>query len=713
MQITSKQNKILIVDDTATNLDVLYSRLSRSGFKVLIAQDGESAIRQAIHAQPDLILLDVMMPGLSGFETCDILKKNESTKEIPIIFMTALSDVDSKVSGFEKGAVDFVTKPVEYEEVLARVNTHLIICNLQKELRDKNEKLEQEITEREQAEAALRESEQRYALSALGSNDGLWDWDLSSWQIFFSARWKAMLGYEEHEINHHLNEWFSRVHPDDFEHLKAEIEKHVEGKTPHLEAEYRVLHQKGNYLWMLCRGLAVRHEDGQAYRMAGSQTDITIRKAAEARLWYDAKHDALTGLPNRAMIIEQLEQAIQRSKQTHSYLFAILFLDLDRFKLINDSWGHLVGDQLLIAVAERLQKCIRPMDMVARLGGDEFTILLDGIRDIQDPIHVSNRILESLVQPIILNKQKVFTTASIGIAFNNGQYDKAEDLLRDADIAMYKAKENGRGQYKLFNEGQHGGVAAQLRMESELRQAVKENGFAVHYQPIVSLPNRKTTSFEALIYWQHSEHGLIPPSEFMSLAEEMGLIMPVGQWVLLTACTQLRALHVAGFPSLKMAVNVSATEVQQENLSFLVAEVLRKTEIPAASLQLEISERTALETVNLSMDALDRLGDMGVQIAIDDFGTGYSSLTHLKNLPAHILKIDQSFISNIGKNKKDEAIIVSIIELSHRLGLTVVAEGIEREEQLSFLQSYQCDEVQGFLTGKAMAAETLADFLRM
>lgn len=707
------QSKILVVDDISVNLDVLFNRLSKTGFRVLVAQDGENAIRQAIYAQPDIILLDVMMPGLNGFETCTILKQNEATKDIPIIFMTALSDTDSKVTGFQVGGVDFVTKPVEYPEILARVTTHLTLRRLQQELQSKNLLLEQEIIEHRQTELALRKSEERYALAAQGANDGLWDWDLTGWKVYFSPRWKAMLGYEIHELNNHVYEWLSRVHPEDFIQLQVEIQNHFDNITPHLEIEYRIWHRDGFYLWVLCRGLAVRNERGQAYRMAGSQSDITTRKAAETQLWHDAKHDALTGLPNRAMLMERLEQAIRRTKQTSAYLFAMLFLDLDRFKLINDSMGHLVGDQLLITVAKRLQKCIRPGDLVARLGGDEFTILLDGIQGIQDAIRVSNRILEALAHPILLHGQEIFTTASIGIAHSNGQYNQAQAILRDADIAMYKAKENGRGQYRLFDAEQHGGVTARLQMESKLWQAVRNKGFAVHYQPIVSLANGQTNSFETLIYWQHPEHGLVPPAEFVPLAEEMGLMMPVGQWVLHSACEQLRILRDAGFTDLKIAVNISTAELQQTDLPQLIGGVLKNAELPATALQLEISETTAIEVIEASIKTLQQLSDMGIQIALDDFGTGYSSLTHLKQLPANILKIDKSFVANIGKNPKDEAIIASIIDLAHRLGLVVVAEGIEQEAQLAFLRAHQCDNVQGFLTGKAMPAEEMVDFLRL
>ncbi|HEY4491262.1 MAG TPA: PAS domain S-box protein, partial [Acidobacteriota bacterium] len=367
-----------------------------------------------------------------------------------------------------------------------------------------------DVTERKLAEKALRESEERYALAVTGANDGLWDWDLKTNKIYFSERWKSMLGYSPELISNSPDEWFKRVHPDDFERLKAEITSHLKGNIAQLQNEHRMLHQDGSYRWMLSRGVAVRDIKG-AYRMAGSQTDVTERKLAVEQLLHDAFHDALTNLSNRALFMDRLSgaaaRATSRARRGGRYLFAVLFLDLDRFKVINDSLGHLIGDQLLISIARRLEKCLRPGDTIARLGGDEFAILIEDILDVEDAITVAKRIQSDLKMPLDVGEQEVFTSASIGIALSSVKYEKAEDLLRDADTAMYRAKALGKARYEVFSESMHGRAVALLQLETDLRRAIERNEFVIHYQPIVSLQNRKVIGFEALVRWKHPDRG--------------------------------------------------------------------------------------------------------------------------------------------------------------------------------------------------------------
>jgi len=715
-------DKILVVDDIPTNLTILFNRLSQYGYKVLVAQDGESAIRQATYAVPDIILLDVMMPGIDGFETCRQLKQIEATQNIPVIFMTALSDMESKLKGFEAGGVDYVTKPIDYQEILARLQTHLTICNLQKDLQTQNRSLENEIFKRKQIEMALRQSEERYALAARGANDGLWDWNLENNHIYYSPRWKDMLGYDDQAINQTILEWFSRVHPEDFYMLQQQIINHLNSTVSTFECEYRILHNNGDYCWMLCRGLAVRHNNKTAYRFAGSQTDITSRKKAEARLIHDANHDALTGLPNRIVLMKTLTKAITQTQKNPNHLFAMLFLDLDNFKLVNDTFGHSVGDQLLITIAQRLKNCVRPNDLVARLGGDEFTVLINPIYTVTDAEQVANRIQSSIAQPIVLGGQQVFTSVSIGIIINTDNDMQAEDLLRDADKAMYEAKASGRGKHKLFDITQRDKTAGRLQLESELRQATQNQDFLLYYQPIFTLSADNKTmlsqsnlttlfqpedmiSVEVTIAWNHPIHGLMRAHQFLPLAQEIGIIQKIDHWILEQACQQLAVWRANYFPNLELLLNVSISYIRQPDIEERIISVLNENNLPASAICLEIGDVFLSKSSDNILTSLQRLQNIGVYISLDGFGDQHTALMHLKKLPLNRLKITPSFITNITEDDQDKTIVASIINLACHLNLQVIVPNITTVEQLKTLTDQNCSYVQGSLFGKPSLAD--------
>jgi diguanylate cyclase (GGDEF)-like protein/PAS domain S-box-containing protein len=561
-----------------------------------------------------------------------------------------------------------------------------------------------DITARKQAEDALRESEERYALAARGANDGLWDWDLRSNKIHFSVRWKSMLGYEESEIGDKPEEWLSRVHPDDHDEVETRIAAHLNGRNPHFECEYRVRHKDGVYRWVISRGLAVRNEEGQAYRMAGSQTDITARKKAEEQLVYDAFHDTLTGLPNRALFLDRLQHVITATQRRAGALYAVLFLDMDRFKIINDSLGHAIGDQLLIAVGRKLSDCIRPGDTVARLGGDEFAVLLEEINEPAHATDVAERIQKKLTDPIKIKSRELFTSVSIGIALGAERYERPEQVLRDADIAMYEAKARGNSFYEVFDSKMHANVLDRLQLEADLRGALDHREFVLYYQPIIDLEAQRLTGFEALVRWNHPKRGLIYPMEFIPLAEENGLIVPIGEWILHEACSGLKLLQerYPAQPQLTMSINISSKQFVQKDLVSKLAGFLKETGVDPKCLALEITESMIMENVDAAVETMTQMRDMGIRIHIDDFGTGYSSLSYLHRFPVNALKIDRSFIKKLAADGSNKEIILSIISLAKSMNFDVIAEGVEMEHQLSKIKEMHCGFGQGFLFAHPM-----------
>lgn len=597
------------------------------------------------------------------------------------------------------------------------------------ELTATNWQLQNEVAERQQAETALRVSEERYALAVAGAKDGLWDWNLKTSEVYFSSRWQSML--DQDQVGNSPDDWFNPIHPEDIERVKVAIATHLEGLTPHFESEYRMLHRDGTYRWMLSRGLAVRDIKGKAWRMAGCQTDITKRKLTEEQLIHDAFHDALTGLPNRSLFMDRLAHTVERTKRRESDLFAVLFVDLDRFKLVNDSLGHTSGDQLLIAFVQRLERCLRAGDTVARLGGDEFAILLEDIKiDPQggypDATDVAERIQAELALPFSLSGHEVFTTASIGIVLSTSEYDQLEDLLRDADTAMYRAKAQGRACYQVFDRSMHVRAVTLLQLENDLRRAVvlteapraaefpsgspvglleKGQELQVHYQPIVSLADGKIKGFEALMRWHHPVQGLIPPVEFIPIAEETGLIVPLGYWILRQACYQMQTWQERFGHSLEksvpltISVNLSTKQFSQPDLNQRIEQILQETHLDAASLKLEITESVLMENAEAATAMLLKLKVLGVQLYVDDFGTGYSSLSYLQRFPVDALKIDRSFVSKMGADDESDpegtSIIQAIVALATKLGIEVVAEGVETAEQLAQLRALECADGQG------------------
>jgi len=528
----------------------------------------------------------------------------------------------------------------------------------------------------------------------------------------FCTRWKAMLGYDEHDLNSRPDEWFNRVHPEDIERVQSEIMSHLLGMTPQFQSEHRVRRQDGTYRWMLSRGMAVLDSNRFLYRMTGSLTDVTEQKQAEKQLVHNAFHDALTGLANRVLFMDRLKHSLAEAKKGDGYSFGVLFLDLDRFKVVNDSLGHQIGDQLLVATARRLEACLRPGDIVARLGGDEFAIIVDHVRHVNDAIQAAERIREHLSAPFNLSGHEVFISASIGIALNQMGSEEPDEIIRNADTAMYRAKDQGRGCYELFDKGMHTRNAALTQLETGLRRALARDEFSVHYQPIISLETWRISGFEALIRWDDPEHGYISPLKFIPVAEETGLIIPIGQWVLREACQQLKAWQ-GQFPSdppLTISVNLSGRQFSQPDLIDRISEILEETGLKASSLKIEITESAIIENIDAAALMLKKIKALGVRLSLDDFGTGYSSLSYLHRFPIDTLKIDRSFVSRINLPKNAE-IVKTILTLASNLGMDVVAEGVETRDQIIQLTGLNCEYVQGYLLSKPIDGRAMRELI--
>lgn len=565
----------------------------------------------------------------------------------------------------------------------------------------------QDIEDRRQMELALRESERRYALAAAGANDGLWDWDIEQCTLYVSPRWKRMLGYEEHDhVEISAETWKTWVHPEDLPRLKHALSSHLSQKVPHYECEYRIRRKQGDYAWVLVRGLAIRNEAGKPLRMAGSQTDITARKQMESQLEYEALHDSLTGLPNRAHFIQALERKIRQSHREGQAHYAVLFLDLDRFKVINDGLGHNTGDMLLQGIAQRLRSCVRSSDLVARLGGDEFTILMSPVDAKHGPLQLSTRLKEVLQPPFRLDGHEVFASASIGVTLGTLDYTSPVELLRDADTAMYRAKAQGKAQAALFDQSMHARARQLMLLETELQLAVHQEEFEVFYQPIVRLDSGQLQGWEALVRWFHPKRGLIPPSEFIQAAEETGLIEQIGHLVLRAACRQFSrwCRHYPQARQLFISVNISPRQLGGERFLEQVLEVLATYEVPPQCLHLEITESCMVNSAPSTMALLENLVRHGIHLSLDDFGTGYSSLSYLDRLPFQSLKLDRSFIMSLAKESRRCALIGGILALAQTLSLQVIAEGLESEEQIQLLHALGCQSAQGYYFGRPQPA---------
>jgi diguanylate cyclase (GGDEF)-like protein/PAS domain S-box-containing protein len=677
--------RILLVEDDEDDF-VLTRDLLGESRRTRFELDWISSFDDALDALQrnghDLALIDYRLGEHDGLELLHYARDLGVTA--PLILLTGQGDGDIDLAAMRAGAADYLVK--------GQIDAPLLERSIRYAL------------EQSRTLQALRESEERYALSARGANDGLWVWDLRDNDVYYSPRWKSMLGYSEAEIGGSPEEWLTRVHPDDIVLLRTAIDRHLNGETPHLESEYRMRCRDGAYRWMLIRGLAVRDNGGTPIRFAGSQTDITERKLAVERLMHDAFHDALTNLPNRALFMDRLERAMELQRRHPDAMFAVLFLDLDRFKVVNDSLGHVLGDELLVEVASRLTRMLRSSDTVARLGGDEFAMLIDGIEHEADAVRAAQRIQEALLVPFRIGPHEIFTTVSIGIALSTTGYEQPQDVLRDADIALYRAKARGKARHELFDIAMHERAVKQLEFETDLRRAVDRGELRVHYQPVIELRSGRLAGFEALVRWQRGEE-LVSAEEIVPLAEETGLIVPIGEWVLRESLRQLRDLG-NGF---EMHVNLSPKQLLQPNVIDVVTAALDDARVAPSRLHLEVTESLLIDNAEAAGALLRELRATDVGLSLDDFGTGYSSLSSLRQFPFDMIKIDRSFLHDADARRGDE-IVRTVSALARTLGMQVTVEGLETAEQVERMRTLGVDFAQGFYFARPLA--DMSSYLR-
>ena len=682
---------LLLVDDEENNRDLLGRRLMRSGYSVVTVSSGQEALDYLEGHEVATVLLDVQMPGMSGLDVLKAIRRRWSDARLPVVMVTAKADSEDTVRALEMGASDYLTKPVDYRVALARIRTQL---------------------SRKDAEDRLRASAERYALAAQGANDGLWDWDLSTGRLYYSPRWKAIIGHDDDEIGDGADEWFSRVHSEDLPRLRRELDDHLAGRPGHFECEHRIRHKSGKFRWVLTRGLAIRDSDGKPTRMAGSQSDVTDGKVV----------DALTGLPNRVLLVDRLERMLARRRKPDSGYVAVLFLDLDGFKLINDGMGHVFGDQLLQAVANRLTQCLRSTDTVARLeegpakagatmehtvgrlGGDEFIVLLHDVGGVLDATMVAERIRRALGAPFELDGREAFTSASIGIALDTMNYSRGEDILRDADTAMYRAKALGKGRVEVFDGAMRERVIERMQLETALRLAVERHEFVPFFQPIIDLKTFTLAGFESLLRWQRPGKGLVLPGEFIGILQNNGLITQVGRRFFGDVCQVLRSWQTAhpGAPDLSVNVNFAGPQFNEVDLLEHLLEMLEDSGLHSGQLVVEITESTAISDFSHASQVLTRIREAGFRIVLDDFGTGFSSLSCLHELPITGIKLDRTFIA---KERRHPALLKAVVALAAQLELTVTAEGIETAHECELLKDLGCHFGQGYLFGRPADAD--------
>ncbi|MDD2900681.1 MAG: EAL domain-containing protein [Desulfuromonadaceae bacterium] len=680
--------KVLIVDDDFTVCLLARETLEQAGFEVHAVDNGPDAIDLLETFTPDIILLDVLMPGMDGYLACQEIRKHPFGAAVPIVMMTGLDDFESIERAYHLGATDFISKPIHWLVLPHRVQYIVRSSRTYKE---------------------LKQSEARLSHAQMIARLGNWEWDIVNDKLLWSKELFRMFAIDPLTFNGTFQAFLNATSPPDREMVQSAVDTAIAtGRS--LSIDHQILLPSGTERFV-CTEAELQHDSaGRPCYMAGTIQDITERKLAEIKIRHLAYHDILTGLPNRALFSDRLTQALYRSERSAEKL-AVLFFDLDDFKAINDTHGHRIGDLLLIEASRRLDEVTRAGDTLARLGGDEFTVFLHDIKSEENALLVANHHLNNLLAAFQIEDKQLFVSASVGIALFPDHGSSAEVLIKSADAAMYQAKQHGKSHVQLFTQTMSCKASERLSQQEDLRRALDNDEFVLHYQPRVNLLNGTWSGVEALVRWQHPDRGLILPLAFIPLAEETGLIMELGQWVLREATMQLHRWHLAGINLARVSVNVSPLQFRRQNLIEIVKSALSEATLCPQALEIEITESAMMNDMDQSIITLKQLRQLGVNISIDDFGTGYSSLSHLRSMPVDTLKVDRSFVTNAHASEEDAQILTAIIAMAHSLKLEIVAEGVECEIHETLLIAQRCREAQGFYYAEPMSAEALTSLL--
>ncbi|MCT4621141.1 MAG: EAL domain-containing protein [Marinisporobacter sp.] len=676
-----RKPSILVVDDSKLMRVTFKKFLENEGCEVIEAENGRNALDLFLELKPDIILMDFVMPGIDGVAACAKLQELPDGENTPVIMITSLEDEDSVNLAFDAGATDYISKPINWAVLRQRLNRLLRARH---------------------TEMNLNQSE-AFAHSIINhAIEGIVTIDINGIIEYINPAAEKIFGYMASEI---VGENIDTIIPK----LYYKEDEELDEKYQFIDKNREIVGKRKDESTLPIDLTISKFYAGKKCFFTIMLRDITERKQYEERIRYQAFYDSLTGLPNRLLLKERMGLEIAHAKQTSQKL-ALMYLDLDRFKLINDTLGHDIGDKLLKEIAERLKACVRQDDTVARIGGDEFVTLLPGINRGENVGKIANKILEAIREPVIIEEHEMYLTISIGVTIFPDDGENDENLLTNADVAMYRAKEKGKNNFQLYTPELNDKALERLAMENSLRRALEYKEFVVYYQPKVDAKNEEVIGMEALIRWQHPNWGLVPPYKFIPIAEETGLIVPIGEWVLHTACAQNKALQNAGFPPLTVAVNLSARQFELQDLTKMVSKILEETGLDPQYLELEITESIAMQNIEHTLKMINELKEMGVKFAIDDFGTGYSSLSQLNSFSINKLKIDRSFVSKIGGKDGNSIIASTVLALGKSLELGVVAEGVETKEQVEFFKENECDEMQGYYFGRPMSNEKFEKF---